>query len=272
MKKIFYQSSFPRAGSTLLQNILTQNPDIYSTPTSPVADYVNVLREVYTNNSNVLAQDEKTMKLAFQGMCKSSIQGYFNSITDRPFILDKSRAWMPNYDFVEFFTGEQPKIVCLVRDLRDVFASNEKNYRKNPHKARQSFGLGDANTLPKRIDVWASGNNFLGSAIDSLNDSISTGAINNMLLIKYESLCLYPDGVMQKIYDYLEIPFYKHDFDNVPQLTHENDQIHGIFGDHKIRNMVEMNPSDANAILGQGVCDWIYNNYKWFYEYFDYIY
>lgn len=272
MKKIFYQSSLPRSGSTLLQNILAQNTDIYSTPTSPVADYVSVLREVYTNNPNVLAQDEESMKLAFQSMCKSSMQGYFNALTERPYILDKSRAWMPNYEFIEFVTGDKPKVICMVRDLRDVFCSNEKNYRKNPHKSRQSFGMAEATTLPKRIDVWASGNNFLGSAIDSLNDAIRTGAINNMLLIKYENFCLYPEKAMEKVYDYLGVPFYKHDFDNVPQLTHENDQLHGIFGVHTIRNTVEMLPSDAVQILGKEVCDWIYNSYKWFYDYFGYNY
>lgn len=272
MKKIFYQSSLPRAGSTLLQNILAQNADIYSTPTSPVSDYVNVLREVYTNNPNVLAQDENAMKVAFQGMCNYSMQGYFNALTNSPYILDKSRAWMSNYDFIEFITEDKPKIVCMVRDLRDVFCSNEKNYRKNPHKSRQGFGMGEANTLPKRVDVWAAGNNFLGSAIDSLNDAIRIGSINDMLLIKYENLCLYPDKTMERIYHYLNIPFYKHDFDNVPQLTHENDQLHGIFGDHTIRNSVEMLPSDSENILGKEVCDWIYNNYRWFYDYFDYKY
>lgn len=272
MKKIFFQSSLPRSGSTLLQNVLAQNPEIYSTPTSPVADYIMVLREVFTNNPNVIAQDENQMKIAFKGMCKDSIQGYFKSFTDKPYILDKSRAWMPNYDFIQFITDEEPKIICMVRDLRDIFCSNEKNYRKNPHKARQNFGMGDATTLPKRIDVWASSNNFTGGAIDTLNDAIRVGTITNMLLIKYENFCLYPEKAMERIYDYLQIPLYKHDFDNVPQLTHENDQIHGIFGVHTIRNSVEMLPSDANQILGKDICDWIYNNYKWFYDYFQYNY
>jgi len=272
MKKIFFQSSLPRSGSTLLQNILAQNPDIYSTPTSPLADYVAVLREVYTNNPNVLAQDENEMKKAFQGMSNSAIQGFFAPITDRKYILDKSRAWIPNYDFLTFINGEQPKIICMVRDLRDVFASNEKNFRKNPHKSRANFGLGDANTLPKRIDVWASSINFTGSAIEFLNDAIRTGVVNNILLIKYESLCLYPDKAMEKVYDYLQIPHFKHDFDNVSQFTHENDQIHGIFGQHTIRGRVEMIPSDASQILGKDVCDWIYNTYKWFYDYFGYQY
>lgn len=272
MEKIFFQSSLPRSGSTLLQNILAQNPDIYSTPTSPVADYMNMMREVYTNNPNVNAQDEQQMKDAFQSICKKGMEGYFEPLTDKKYILDKSRVWVSNFDFLTFILGEEPKIICMVRDLRDIFASNEKNFRKNPHKARANFGMGDANTLPKRVDVWAASNNFTGGAIDSLNDAIRTGLANKILFIKYESLCLYPEDVIKKIYNYLQIPEYKHNFDNVAQSTQEDDKVHGIFGIHKIRSTVEMLPSDAKEVLGQDVSDWVYNNYKWFFDYFGYNY
>ena len=40
MEKLFFQSSLPRAGITLLQNILAQNPSIYATPTSGVLELI----------------------------------------------------------------------------------------------------------------------------------------------------------------------------------------------------------------------------------------
>lgn len=268
VEKIFFNSSMPRSGSTLMQNILAQNPDIYATPTSPLADYLSVIRDVYTNNPNVLAQDEKQMKDCFQHLSKGALKGFFQPLTNRKYVFDKSRAWTPLYDLLNFVNGEEPKVICVVRDLRDVFASNEKNFRKNPHKSR----MPEANTLPKRIDVWASPQNFVGSSIDSLNDCIRMGYDKKMLFIKYENLCLYPESAMKIVYQYLDIPYYNHDFDNVPQFTKEDDKIHGIFGVHDIRNKVEMLPSDANMILGKDVSDWIYNNYKWFYDYFIYSY
>lgn len=39
MQKIFYNSSLPRSGSTLLQNVFNQNPDMYATPTSGVVQF-----------------------------------------------------------------------------------------------------------------------------------------------------------------------------------------------------------------------------------------
>ena len=62
MEKLFYQSSLPRSGSTLLQNILAQNPDIYATPTSGVLELIVGARGNYTNTEEFKAQDHELMK------------------------------------------------------------------------------------------------------------------------------------------------------------------------------------------------------------------
>ena len=49
MEKLFFQSSLPRAGSTLLQNIMGQNPDFYVTPTSGVLELVYAANWVKNN-------------------------------------------------------------------------------------------------------------------------------------------------------------------------------------------------------------------------------
>jgi hypothetical protein len=63
--KIFYQSSMLRAGSTLLQNIIAQNPSFYVTPTSGLLELVFGARLNYTNNPEFKAQDTALMKKAF---------------------------------------------------------------------------------------------------------------------------------------------------------------------------------------------------------------
>lgn len=65
MEKLFHQSSLPRAGSTLLQNILAQNPEIYTTPTSGVLELVFAARGNYTDSPEFKAQDPELMKKAF---------------------------------------------------------------------------------------------------------------------------------------------------------------------------------------------------------------
>ena len=132
VQKIFYNASLPRAGSTLLQNIMMQNPEIYSTPTSGVVEFLLTARSIYTTGDAFKAQDPELMEKGFKGFCKEGMYGFFNAVTDRPYVIDKSRAWMGHFSFADWFDKE-PKVLCMVRDLRSVFTSMEKNYRKNPH-------------------------------------------------------------------------------------------------------------------------------------------
>jgi len=271
MEKLFFQSSLPRAGSTMLQNILAQNQDIYATPTSGVLELVFAARENYSNSPEFKAQDKDLMKKGYTAFCKQGMDAFYNAITDKKYIIDKSRGWGIHYDFITSIRGEEPKIICMVRDLRDVFASMEGNFRKHPEKSQGivNWSTGQATTVPKRIDFWIQ-NPPVGMAIERLQEIIRLGNDKNILFIKFEDLCLYPDTTMTKIYQYLDIPFYKHDFDNIEQVTKEDDEVYGAFGDHVIRKQLKLPPSKAKQLLTPEVCNWIYTNYEWFFKYFRY--
>jgi sulfotransferase len=159
----------------------------------------------------------------------------------------------------------------MVRDLRDIFASMEKNYRKNPDKQDPilNWASMQGTTVPKRIDIWAQ-NPPVGMAIERLGEIFRMGIDSKMLFVKFEDLCLYPEQQMHKIYTYLDIPFYSHDFDNIEQVTKEDDEVYGAFGDHVIRTKLEPVPSKAKQLLGRDVTDWIYNTYKWYFDQFGY--
>lgn len=270
MEKIFFQSSLPRAGSTLLQNILAQNPDFYTTPTSGLLELLYRSRNGYTESPEFKAQDEEIMKKAFMGYCKGALEGYFNDITDKKYVVDKSRAWGVNYDFLNMFY-EDPKIVCMLRDPRDIFTSMEKNYRKNPHINSGVVNNAElkGTTVEKRIDHWVA-NMPVGLSLDWLKDMVSQGIHKKMLFIKFEDLTKNPQVELNKVYDFFGVERYQHDFNNIEQITQEDDRVHGIFGDHKIRQEVKPLKSQAKEILGTPVCNWIKNNYSWFYDEFRY--
>ena len=103
MKQIFFQSSLPRAGSTLLQNIIGQNPNFYVTPTSGVLELFFGARNNYTNSKEFNAQDAELMKKGFLSFCNNGINGFFDGITDKPYVLDKSRGWGYYRNFLNSF-------------------------------------------------------------------------------------------------------------------------------------------------------------------------
>lgn len=271
MEKLFFQSSLPRAGSTLLQNIFAQNPDIYATPTSGVLELIFAARENYTNSPEFIAQDKELMKTAYLSFCKGGMDSFYNSITDKKYVVDKSRGWGVHYDFLASVRGEEPKVICMIRDLRDIFASMENNFRKNPERSSGIVNWAQmaGTTVPKRVDIWAQ-SQPVGLAIERLQEVIRFGNNSKILFVKYEELCLKPGIEMMRIYEYLGIPHFKHNFDYIEQVTKEDDEIYGVFGDHKIRNELKLTQSKAKNLLGKQVCDWIYDHYRWFYDTFRY--
>jgi sulfotransferase len=270
VEKIFFQSSLTRSGSTLLQNILAQNPNIYSSPTSGLLDLLGAARNVYTTVDEFKAQDDTVMKKAMKGFYADGMFGFYNNITDRKYVIDKSRGWGVNYEFINSFYPN-PKIICMIRDPKDIYTSMEKAYRKNPER---EAGIVNAlelkgTTVEKRLSIYAN-NPPTGLIFDRIKDIIQQKLDKHMLFIKYENLTLNPEEQIKRVYNYLEIPYFKHDFNNVEQFTHENDRIHGIFGDHKIKPQIKFTPSEANEILGQEICNILRNDYAWFYQYFNY--
>jgi len=269
-KQIFFQSSLPRAGSTLLQNVMGQNPDFYVTPTSGVLELTYGARANYTNSPEFKAQDSEEMKSGFLHFCRYGIEGFFSAITDKPYVIDKSRGWGIHYDFLNsFYPGA--KVIVMVRDLRGVFASMEKNFRKSQHKDSGLVNHGEltGTTTPKRIDIWAQ-SQPVGLAIERLQEILTQGLDKHMLFVKFEDFTENPAKEVKRIYEYLGVPEYEHDFKNVEQITQEDDSVYGIYGDHTIKPEIKPLTKDYKQVLGNDVCNWIKNNYKWFYDEFKY--
>jgi hypothetical protein len=161
----------------------------------------------------------------------------------------------------------------MVRDIRSIYASMEKNFRKNPHKENyvQNQMQLQGTTLRKRLDIWASGTP-VGTALDGLRDVIDQQIDKKVLFIRYEDLMGNPENEIKRLYEYFELPYYdKHDFVNVTQYTKENDAFHGIYGDHQLRPKFERLEDDFEDVLGYENSIDIKNTYKWFYDYFGYV-
>jgi sulfotransferase len=271
-EKIFFQSSLPRVGSTVFQNLMNQDPRFYATSTSGMLELIYAARHNYTESPEFKAQDADLMKKAFFGFCNKGMHGFYEAMTDKPYILDKSRGHMASFDLISGFYPN-PKMICLVRSLPDVVASMEKMFRKNQHRSNPIVNnmTMQGITTPRRVDMWFN-SPPIGIAVERLSEAIRQGHDKKMLFIKYESLCLYPELEMKRVYEFLEIEPFQHDFSHIEQTTKEDDVVYGYEGLHTIRPSLEMFPSDAKDILGKDVVDWINNKYKWYNDYFGYSY
>jgi hypothetical protein len=109
-------------------------------------------------------------------------------------------------------------------------------------------------------------------ALERFGQMILEGVDKKCLFVRMEDLVKQPCLEMGLIYRYLGLQSYEHDFDNVEQTTIEDDVVYGLSPAlHKIRSKVESVPPDYNEILGQDLCRWIDNRFRWYQDFFRYL-
>lgn len=270
MQKIFYNSSLPRSGATLLQNIFAQNNDIHAPSMSSLLEMLIASKDEFLMNLQYQhPSQENIFKKAFTSFCKEGIKGYAQSITNKPYYIDKNFSWGYFNDFLYQINNEQPKIIFMVRDLRDIFASFEKNYRADFLKINTHIDWNELKntTMEKRIVEWST-KPPLALNLERLKEIINWDNDKKILFIKYEDFCMNPENEMRKIYEYLQIPYFIHDFKSVQKVTIENDILH--FASHQIKSQVSKNESKASDVIGNEACQWIYKNHEWYFKKFNY--
>lgn len=269
MKKIFYNSSLPRSGSTLLQNVLAQNPLFYATPTSGLYDLLIASKEAYTKGVEFSSQDNDIMERAFGGYCRGAIDGFCDGITEKEYVLDKNFSWPTEFNLLKKIYQGSPKIIIMVRDLREIFASMENGYRTNLFKisTNVNWEIIQNTTVKKRLESWAI-SYPIGSSLDMIREIINWKNEKEFFFMRYEDFCSKPFDVIKSLYKYLELDLFIHDFDNVIQNTYQNDHFYTY--SHKIKQKIVSTPKKSLDILGESLCSAIYREYKWYFDFFRY--
>ena len=266
----------PRACSTLLQNILAQNPEIHATPTDGSLELLYAARVNFTDSPEFKAQDSTAMLRAWRGFCWGGLQGYAEALTERPNICIKSRGIGIHYQWYNAFFSQagagSPKVLCMIRDLRQIFSSMEKIYQANQdsHQSIQNHAQMSGTTLEKRIDIWAT-SQPIGLALERFWEMRRAGILKQCHIIRAEDLTTKPAEIMAGVYDYLNLPLFKHDFDHIEQVTIEDDNVYGLSATlHKVRPKIEVMKKDYIDVLGVEVCKWVNERYDWYQREFGY--
>ena len=255
-KTIHFLTGLPRSGSTLLANILNQNPKFHATETSGILGIVVQARNTWNQSTELIASNNPESKA---NALKGLFEGY-HSVHEEDIVFDKSRGWS---GYVELGREISPdgKFIVTVRDMADILSSFEKLFRKNAGKdafpQEKQFPI-DWITLEGRLRIMCAKEQPVGIAYNRLKDAFARGYRDLLHIVEFEDLTNEPEKTLKSIYEFIGEEYFEHDFDNVDQSTDENDTMHGIEGLHDIRPKVEPVKSDARKILGKD----LYNQYS----------
>ncbi len=250
-KTYFFLSGLPRSGTTLLGAILEQNPDIYVGPTSPVLDFLLSFDNVFNPDRNLF---QAFPKEDFRIRTLSRIPDDWYSDVDSPIIIDKNRGWPRAIPYSLLFT-DNIKIICTVRSVLEVLSSWILLNRKSPDSfidkglKKLNLTLTDDNRCEYLMQE-ESGD--VEQALYSLKNGF-TDHLNFLHLIEYDDLINDTKNTINGIYNFLELPTYKHKYDNIGHINQENDMVHGMPEMHNVKSTISRSENNPLDILSDNI-------------------
>lgn len=228
---IFFVSGLPRTGSTLLMNLLGQNPNHIVTPTSGLIELFMKLKNGWKDYIEFKSMGLENAKHHVLGALKGIIYGYFEqAFDDGKIVFDKSRGWLCYIEDVEQALGREIKVLVTVRDIRDICASFEKIYQNR--SIQYDYPLGEAffkcQTIVGRCEHLLSDGGVVGIAVNRLRDAMNRKIKNRLIVVPALALTSHPAAVLNNIHQLLGLPLFEYDPKKVEQITHENDLWHGM--------------------------------------------
>jgi len=266
-KHIIYVTGLPRAGSTLLCQLLAHHPQIYSTGhSSPLSLALNQLRHQLSDNEFLLSQLDVDFDLGYQRLVnayRGFINGWFAE-TDKTWVVDKNRGWLNQLETVYGLDPDCRLLVC-VRELGQIYGSIEAQHQKTllldfpDHLANLSrYARADKLFAPEGV---------IGGplkALESIQD-IENSLQSRLYYVIFEHLISEPVVVMQGIYQWLGLPNAPFDPQNLSVSEHESDSYYRFKYRHQTKSRIQpiVNhpiPARINAELKK--------NFAWFYQTF----
>jgi sulfotransferase len=258
MKTYHFMAGLPRSGSTLLKSILNQNPNIHANPVSPVMELMYHTEEYLKQSEQYLGYPKP--KSAYK-IISSYIENYYFD-REESVIIDHCRAWTNNIERIKTYITPNPKIICPVRDIVEILTSFITMVHRNDdqvsfidqHLIEKGVTVDDDN----RCQYLMSDEGIVEQALWAQSQAFIKNDTRHLLMVEYNDLVNAPDETMRRIYDFLEMDNYNHNFKNVENNHRENDDQWYLKDMHYIRKEVKKTSKKPEDVLSP----YILNRYK----------
>jgi sulfotransferase len=237
-KQLFFLVALPRSGNTLFTSIINQNPEIVCTPNSITLEIMKDLFLLKQTDVFLNYQDHDSL----DNVLDSVFDNYYKDWPQQ-YIIDRGPVMTPgNLMLMQKHYRRPFKCIVILRDLMDVLASYMKWYKNNPDAFPNRFNL---NTDDEKLGMIMNKDGAVAKDLEAIKNAFNYPDICHF--VKYDNLISRPEQEMRKIYQFIGLPYYNHQFQDLKQIN-----VNGIGYDdkvvgknmHTIRNVVrkEINP------------------------------
>lgn len=260
-------TGLPRAGSTLLCQILAAHPEVACEGlSSPLCNTLLAIRRQVSHDDFFLAQLDQARDSAY-GRLKAAMTGYLHGWlggTGKRLVVDKNRLWLHSIETLLELAPEARMIVCL-RDLTQVAASIEAQHQKS---ILIDFidGLADYDRLGRADALFGKGR-VVGDALVSLNaiNDLPEAVRERLFFLRLEDLVAHPEAVTARLFAWLGLSPHAVDFAALPIGPAESDSYFRLKYPHD--RHAALNSPSLRA-LPPRIEAHIHSACRWYYEQF----
>ena len=203
-------TGLPRAGSTLLCQLLAQHPEIdCEGHSSPLCNTLLGIRRMISDDSFFLSQLDNSFDSSYAHLA-AGMRGFlrgWHQDSRKKAVIDKNRAWLHAIELLLHIEPEARLLVCL-RDLGQIYGSIEAQHQRT---ILVDFidHLADYDRMG-RADMLFAKDKAIGSPLISLHavPDLPRAVQERLYFIRFEDMMEQPAACMSHIYAWLGLaPF-----------------------------------------------------------------
>lgn len=258
-KTYFFLGGLTRSGGTLLSSILNQNPDIYVSEVSPVLDLTYKLNLLFDESIEYNAAPDENKRI---NVLRSFIDNYYFDV-NKKYIIDKHHSWGTEYNIsmIKALYTDNIKIICPVRNVLEILASYIRLIQENPNCVsfidREIINSGVdlsnfKNINDVRCDWLMSEYGTVAAQLYSLEKCIDPDYKKYFHIVEYDKLVENPEKEILKIYNFLGISEYNHNYEKISYKSKSLDsEVYGVPDLHKIRSEIKKTSPKVEEVLSR---------------------
>jgi sulfotransferase len=259
-------TGLPRAGSTLLCQLLDQHPDIHCDGrSSPLCNTLLGIRRMVSDDSFFLSQLDTAFETSYAHLASAMqgfLRGWHHDAESAAVVVDKNRAWLHAIELLLHIEPEARLIVCL-RDLGQIYGSIEAQHQRTilvdfiDHLADfDRFG---------RADMLFAKDKAIGAPLISLHavPDLPRQVQERLYFVRFEDLMERPAACLSHMYSWLGLAPFTVDLEKLAIGVQESDSHYRMKYLHRQSNRL-VRP--ARHEIPARIQAQIETAYAWFYQ------
>lgn len=257
-KTYHFMAGLPRSGSTVLSALLNQNPEVYS---SPQTDLLEMLYSLESTIPNYESYRAKLMHPNFASVLYGMADNFYSTI-DKSVIIDKNRGWGTpyNWDNLGLYVNPDGKVIVTMRPILEVLASLIRVAQKTnkatttmPYLNNDLWVSHYRDATDAQVDNIMSANGEMDRAIFSIANLVKNHR-DKVFVLWFDDLLDNPQATMNRIYDFLGLDRFEHNFNNIKAIDNHDDLAgYGMLGLHDVNKKLAKPKTKVEDYLSEYV-------------------